>query len=102
MGVPREPTYSLLVVACFSRHVSALDWSAEQLAKRYGQIALTSPDFSFHHTKYYESTMGTGLIKRLFVFPALFQPDCLPAVKRFTIEMETAYKTSHDHPELRP
>jgi hypothetical protein len=102
MGVPREPTYSLLVVACFSRHASALDWSAEQLTKHFGQIALTSPDFSFNHTKYYESTMGTGLSKRLLVFSELVPADCLPAVKRLTIEMESAVRTSHSYSEARP
>jgi hypothetical protein len=102
MGVPREPTYSLLVVACFSRHVHALDWAEQQLAEYYGEIALTSPDFSFHHTKYYESTMGPGLIKRLLVFSEMVRADCLPTVKRLTIDLESALKTSHDYPEPRP
>src|SRR5438105_629962 len=88
MGVPREPTYSLLVIACFSRHLDALDWAGEQLKARYGPVALNSPDFSFHHTKYYDATMGTGLIKRFLVFDTIVPADCLPPVKRFTIGLE--------------
>jgi hypothetical protein len=102
MGVPREPTYSLLVVACFSRHTEALDWAVAQLTQRFGKIVLTSPDFSFHHTKYYHKTMGANLLKRLIVFDAIMPADCLPAVKRWTIELEEALAATHQYPEERP
>jgi hypothetical protein len=102
MGVPREPTYSLLVVACFSRHVHALDWAASQLSNRFGKIALTSPDYAFRHTKYYESTMGTDLVKRFVVFDGIVPADCLPAVKKFTIFLENEIATSGHYPEARP
>jgi hypothetical protein len=102
MGVPREPTYSLLVVACFSRHVDALNLAAEQLTQRYGPLALTSPDFDFHHTKYYDATMGTGLLKRILVFEPIVAADCLPVVKRATIAMEDAVSASCRYPEARP
>ena len=102
MGVPREPTYSLLVVACFSRRLEALDWAGLQLTTRYGKIALTSPDFSFHHTKYYDSTMGTNLIKRFLVFDSIVPADCLPDVKHFTIGLERELAESRKYPEERP
>lgn len=102
MGVPREPTYSLLVVACFSRHPNALQWAEGQLTDRYGNIALTSPDFAFHHTKYYDSTMGTGLTKRFFVFESIVSADCLPEVKHFTIALEEELAASGRFPEARP
>jgi hypothetical protein len=98
----REPTYSLLVVACFSRHREALDWACGQLTPKYGQIALTSPDFSFHHTKYYDSTMGTGLSKRFLIFEPIVQADCLPEVKRTTITLENKMSQSAQYPEIRP
>jgi hypothetical protein len=102
MGVPREPTYSLLVIACFSRHLDALQWAVEQLVPRYGTVLLTSPDFSFHHTKYYDKTMGTGLVKRLLVFEPIVYGDCLPEVKRFTIGLEEKLAASGRFPEVRP
>jgi len=102
MGVPREPTYSLLVIACFSRHVDALDWAKEQLRLTYGPISLVSPDFPFHHTKYYDATMGTGLIKRFLVFDSIVPADCLPEVKRHAIVLEQALATTGRHTEWRP
>lgn len=102
MGIPREPTYSLLTVACFSRHVEALDWAVLQLTPRFGNIALTSPDFSFHHTKYYHSTMGSGLVKRFWVFDDIVSADCLPKVKHFTIALESELAASGRFPEARP
>lgn len=102
MGLPREPTYSLLVVACFSRHPEALRWAADQLTPQFGPIALVSPDFSFHHTKYYESTMGSGLVKRLLVFEPIVAADCLPDVKRWTIDLENQLARSGQFKEARP
>ncbi len=102
MGVPREPTYSLLVVACFSRHVEALDWAVLQLTARFGKIALTSPDFVFNHTKYYESSMGCDLFKRFVVLDAIVSADCLPEVKRFSIDIEQECAESNRYGEKRP
>ncbi len=102
MGVPREPTYSLLVVACFSRHSDALNWATNQLTPKYGKIALQSPDFPFHHTKYYNSTMGTDLIKRFLVFEPIVSADCLPNVKHFTINLEHDLAATSRFPEVRP
>jgi Domain of unknown function (DUF4416) len=102
MRLPRESTYSLLAVACFSRHLDALSWATEQLVPHCGPLLLTSPDFSFHHTKYYESTMGTGLIKRFLVFEPLVPADCLPDVKHFSIDLETQLAQSGRYAEERP
>ena len=102
MGVPREPTYSLLVFATFSRHLDAMQWATDRLIPHYGPIAFTSPDFDFHHTKYYDATMGTGLIKRLFVFDPIVAADCLSEVKRFTIALEQECAESGRFPEERP
>jgi hypothetical protein len=98
----REPTYSLLVVACFSRHPDALQWATDQLTPQYGTIALTSPDFAFNHTKYYDATMGTGLIKRFLVFESIAPADSLADVKRLTIKLEQELAQSGRFPEPRP
>jgi hypothetical protein len=102
MGVPREPTYSLLAVACFSRHPEALDWATAQLTRKFGNIVLTSRDFSFHHTKYYHKTMGANLIKRLLVFNEMVSADSLPKTKRFTIALEDEIAASGRFAEERP
>ena len=102
MGIPREPTYSLLVVACFSRHLDALRWAGEELGSRFGPILQTSPDFDFHQTKYYEATMGSGLVKRFIAFDSIVSAGCLPAVKRITIALENELAASGRFAEARP
>ena len=102
MSRPWVSTQSLLVVASFSRHLSALAWAQERLEAVHGPIALISPDFAFHHTTYYEKTMGPGLVKRFLVFDAFFSPDCLPDVKNFTIGLEKELMESQRYPEKRP
>jgi len=102
MAARREPTYSLLAVACFSRYTEALAWAADQLTPRYGKIALQSPVYSFHHTKYYVAEMGTDLVKQIFVFEPIVSAGCLPEVKRFTIALEAELATSGRFPEQRP
>lgn len=102
MGIPREPVYSQLVVAAFSRYPEALAWAAEQLTPIYGPVAQISLDFSFHHTRYYEATMGPNLVKRFLVFEPFVDPGCLPEVKHCTIELEKTMADSGRFPEARP
>jgi hypothetical protein len=100
--VEREPPYSLLVVACFSRHVEVLDEAVERLGADHGPVALASADYDFQHTRYYEAAMGAGLRKRLVVFAPPVPPDCLAPVKRHTIELERHVAGSGRYPEARP
>jgi hypothetical protein len=102
MSVPREPVYSLLIAACFSRHTEALVWAGEQLSSSYGPIALTSPDFDFHYTRYYEASMGPGLRKRFLAFERMVEADCLAPVKRHTIALEQQLAATGLFPEARP
>src|ERR1700722_714923 len=102
MSNPRNSTASLLVAACFSRHDEALAWAEEQLQPVYGLIVLRSADYAFHHTRYYEPDMGADLRKRLIVFEPLAPPDCLPAVKRHTIQLEQTLAASGRFSEARP
>jgi hypothetical protein len=95
-------TQSFLVVACFSRHLEALAWAEEQLQPRYGPITRRSADYDFHHTRYYEPTMGAQLRKRLLLFEPLVDPACLPDVKRVTIGLEQQLAESARFPESRP
>ena len=97
---PNEP--SLLVIACFSRHPEALNWARTQLESAYGPICLTSQDFEFHHTTYYEREMGPGQRKRLLVFANLVPSDCLADVKTATNLLEKNLAEEERFPETRP
>lgn len=99
---PWVSTRSLLVVACFSRHREALAWARPQLESRFGPIALTSPDFDFDQTTYYETTMGSALIKRFHVFARFLEPQLLPDAKNATIAIERQLIEASFYPETRP
>jgi hypothetical protein len=98
----RPPKPVLLVVAAFSRHAGALDWGRAQLEATYGPVALISEPFSFHHTEYYQPTMGPGLAKQFFVFERLVSEDCLPEAKHHTNALETQLAAQHGFAEQRP
>ena len=100
MAEVRFPDPVLLVIAAFSRHIAALDEVRLRLEQIYGPVALASPDFDFHQTRYYEPTMGPGLRKRLLVFRDLAAADCLPEVKLRTNALEI--ELAGGYPEVRP
>lgn len=92
----------MLVIACFSRHPGALDWSQDILISEYGPVALRSSDFDFHQTAYYEDTMGVGLKKRFLAFEDLISPDRLADIKLHTNVLEEQLASSGRFSEVRP
>jgi hypothetical protein len=100
MASPRTPPPALLVVAAFSRHEEALAWARQRLEEICGPVGLASAAFSFHHTSYYEPTMGAGLRKQLFAFRRLADPAGLADVKLRTNALEAEVVGAF--PEPRP
>jgi hypothetical protein len=99
---PRPHPPVLLVVAAFSRHAAALDWGRGRLERAYGPVALAGEPFDFHHTAYYEASMGPGLRKCLFAFRDLVAADALPTVKLHTNSLEAELAGTGTYPEPRP
>ena len=102
MGDIRPHSPVLLILAAFSRHVAALDWTLQQAVDHWGPIALASDEFSFEDTSYYEQTMGSGLQKQLVAFERLVDPLVLVEVKHQTNRWEEAYRAATSWPESRP
>src|SRR5437660_1473814 len=102
MAEPRPHPPVLLVVAAFSRHADALAWGRDRLAETYGPVGLVSPAFDFHHTAYYERSMGDDLHKQFLAFENLVAPDCLPDVKAHTNRLEQTLARSGTFPDERP
>jgi hypothetical protein len=102
MAVLRIPDPVLLVTAVFSRHAEASTWAQQHLEGLYGPVAMTSPEFAFNQTTYYEPTMGAGLRKRFLAFRELIAAPDLPDIKRKTIELEQRCSASGLYPEPRP
>ena len=102
LGDILEPHSVLLVLAAFSRHAAALDWTRERGVAEWGPVALESPRFSFDQTDYYEATMGPGLVKCFWAFEILADPSTLVESKLQTNEWETQYAREGGHTEPRP
>lgn len=102
MGQSLLPAPVLLVVAAFSRHEEALRWTEEKLTAHFGPIDRRSPDFDFHQTRYYESSMGLGLRKRFLVFRDLIAPDRLAGIKVLTNQLEQELEQAARFQEPRP
>jgi hypothetical protein len=102
MAAARQHVPVQLIVAAFSRHADALTWARQRLEERFGPIGLVSDDYHFCQTRYYETSMGTNLIKRFHVFDQLVEPNCLPDTKLFTNQLESELAASGQYPEQRP
>jgi hypothetical protein len=97
---PHRPV--LLLVAAFSRHNAALDWTRQTLEAAWGKIALESPRFDHRETTYYEATMGPDLKKTFFAFERLVDPVTLAERKLQAIAWEDEYRQLAGHLEPRP
>jgi hypothetical protein len=102
MAEPRPQKPVLLVAAAFSRHPDALAWGRDRLGEAFGPVGLASPPFDFHHTEYYQASMGAGLRKQFFAFEVLVAPDCLPDVKLHTNRLEQTLGLAGAFPDERP
>ncbi|MGI6604016.1 MAG: DUF4416 family protein [Firmicutes bacterium] len=61
------------------------------LAERLGPVVYVSELLPFDTTNYYAPEMGEGLKRRIFAFRNLLDPAELPALKRWTNELEEQY-----------
>lgn len=102
MGSLRTVVPQQLVVAAFSRHAAALAWGRARLVEKLGPVALASDPYTFDQTTYYTASMGGGLVKELWTFANLVQPDTLPALKHLTNDLERALAAAGTYPEERP
>ena len=97
LGASHPP--ALLLVAAFSRHASALDWTAKRAAIQWGPIAQTSQPLEFNETDYYRPTMGSNLKKVFWAFERPIDPADLAAIKRLTITWEHDFAALKKHRE---
>ena len=102
MGDIRTHSPVLLVMAAFSRHAAALDWTEETAVRHWGPTALVSPRFEHEETRFYERTMGSGLRKTFFAFEQRIDPATLADLKHQTNAWEQEYRRLVDVPEERP
>jgi hypothetical protein len=101
MSRPPTTADALLVVAIFSRYTEAMSLARRRLETQCGPVALAGEPFAFHHTRYYEATMGADLNKQLFAFSQLVPLDSLSYWKRLAIDLEREIQKLFDGRESR-
>jgi hypothetical protein len=102
MGQPSPHSPALLLLAAFSRHDAALDWTRQRAVEAWGRVERESPRFDFADTHYYDATMGPGLKKVFFAFQRPFDPAELVEIKLETNRWEEQYAAAAGHAEPRP
>ena len=102
MGDIQPAPRVLLLLAMFSRHEEAFDWTRQRCEAQWGPIALTSERFDFVETSYYNAQMGEGLKKQLVAFENAIDPAELASIKHCTNAWEEEYRLEAGHEEPRP
>jgi hypothetical protein len=102
MGQVAEHRSVLLIVAAFSRHAAALDWARTRCELHFGPVALASDRFEHNETRYYEASMGPGLVKMFLAFDQLIDPARLVPLKLQSNAWEDEYQSTAAHSEPRP
>jgi hypothetical protein len=102
MGEIRQHRPVLLVMAAFSRYGAALDWAQHTAEQAWGPVAMVSERFAFQETRFYEPTMGPGLLKVFFAHERLIDPSQLVELKHLTNSWEQLYGEQSEWPEPRP
>jgi hypothetical protein len=98
----RASRQALLVVAVFSGHDDAFAWAGERLGALFGPVGVAGEPFSFHHTTYYEASMGRALRKQLLAFEKFVSEDQLAAIKLQTNALEQDLAGAGRFPQKRP
>lgn len=85
MGQIKKPLPVLLFIAAFSRDERALALGRAAAEEHFGPIRSESaPYFVDDYTGYYQSQMGSALVKRFWSFEHLIDPGELADIKRET------------------
>jgi hypothetical protein len=102
MGQPSHHCPALLLLAAFSRHEAALEWTRQRAIEAWGPVGLESARFDFVETHYYDATMGPEVKKLFYTFQRPFDPAELVDIKLTTNRWEEEYAAAGNHAELRP
>jgi hypothetical protein len=101
MGQVLLPDPVLGFCAIYGNRPASLAWAREQLTAQWGPIALSTAEWAFSETRYYEATMGRDLRKQLLVFDRLQDPEFLPTWKHQSNQWELDYQARGGHDVAR-
>jgi hypothetical protein len=88
MSHPQPPAPAKLIIGLILKEKKRILATTEALVSAFGPVDLASPWLSFDFTTYYESEMGTPLVRRLLSFEALIEQSALTEIKQITNDLE--------------
>ena len=88
MSTPKRPDPAKLIIGCILNDKAMIEPVCERLELAFGGLDLVSPWFDFDFTHYYETEMGAGLFRKVFVFKDLIPQADLARIKLETNAME--------------
>ncbi len=91
MSRPQPPKPAKLLIGVFAQKQERMAAAASDLMKHFGPVDLISPLFPFDFTTYYEKEMGSGLLRRFFVFKTLIGQENLAEIKLETNAIENRF-----------
>ena len=92
MGTPREPKPAKYFVALLSSEVDLLSAVETDLAAVLGGVDVRSETMPWTASRFYESEMGIGLLRRFLSFDRLLSPQELATTKLATQHIEERYR----------
>jgi len=102
MAQAHKPEDVKLIVGMLSAFPKAFELARSSLCDHYGPVDLESPPIPFNFTRYYESEMGPGLVRRFLAFQRLMDPAALADVKLHTNRLEAELAAKLGAPVPRP
>jgi hypothetical protein len=88
MSQPKDPMLAKLVVSVFLKEKDLIKSIAEELMEKFGAVDLVSKWMPFDRTTYYQSEMGSPLVRRMMVFNRLIEQQALSDIKLTTNGIE--------------
>jgi hypothetical protein len=91
MGTPHEPDAARLFIAVMCGPAFDTALVTAELLQRFGPVQISCGPLAFGFTEYYESEMGTGLLKTYQVYERPFERGQLADVKIAANAIEARY-----------
>jgi hypothetical protein len=88
MAQIHQPIAVKLIAGLLAGRAEWLDATVARLVETLGPIDVTSPDWPFDFTHYYDKQMGEHLLRRFVAFETPVDPEVLGPTKRRTNELE--------------
>ena len=88
MSIPGPPKAAKLVIGLLMNDRQLLNPIAKKLIEKFGGADLIGPWMPFDFTTYYDSELGSPIVRRMFSFKRLVDQSALAEIKVFTNEIE--------------